>query len=101
MSDITDNKCDARVILNLMNTQRTWTEKHKFLQEQIDNCASGSKKTKTKRKMSGWNCYLKHCANQNDMDFPKCMQDKKRKEKEYIPNKEFYDFEANNGCVLK
>ena len=91
-------ECDARVILNLMNTKRLWTEKWQFLDEMMKQCSAGSK-SKGTRKMSGWQCYLKHCS--QEKSFQECIGDNSRKEKEYIPNKEFYSIEAENGCSLE
>lgn len=94
--------CDPRVIYNLMQTQRTWTEKVEFLGDMIEECCANSSsksKGKKKRKINSWQCYLKHCA--KEKSFKECISDKKRKEKEYEPNKEFYKMEAENDCPME
>lgn len=75
--------CDGRVILNLLKNERTFTEKANFINKSIKECGkkfynpkkSGMKTEKTKRRMSGYNCFMKECTNKNG-NFQKCLQDK-------------------------
>lgn len=53
---------------------------------------------KEPKKISGWVCYLKICAKKEDMSYMECMKDKKRKEKEYYPKKDYWQEEAQKGC---
>ena len=57
-------------------------------------------KTRTKRAMSGWNCYLKKCRAGGKLSFQECMQDKGRKEKEYTHKKEEWKNKAAQGCPI-
>jgi hypothetical protein len=95
--------CQSGTILNLLKGMRTWTEKKKFIEEVIESCGQGGGGSKTgkkgKRPMSAWNCYLKMCSKKNNgKNFGACMNDKDLKQKEYTPNKDFYAFEAGEGC---
>lgn len=71
----------------------------------ISSCAQGAVKgaaiaVKPKRAMTGWNCYLKTCATEdNGLNFPACMQDKGRKESKYTPKKEEWNERAKQGCL--
>jgi hypothetical protein len=69
-------------------------------QSRVSKMTSKSKKSKpkkSKRKMSGWNCYLKKCS-ESGMSFQDCMSDKQRKEQKYVPKKDYWKEQAENGC---
>ena len=74
--------CNSNLILNKLKTVRLWTDKKKFIDDSINKCLEikvktmkkQNKGTKTKRKMSGYNCFMKKCA--KDKNFQACLQDK-------------------------
>ena len=72
-----NGNCDGRVILNMVKMERTFTEKAKLIDEMMTECApkpTRAKGTKTKRAMSGYNCFMKQCA--KDKSFQSCLTDK-------------------------
>ena len=50
----------------------------KLLKNSLESCGSdtGKKKKKTKRAMSGYNCYMKKCASKPGKNFPTCLTEK-------------------------
>ena len=86
-------------------------EIEKFLKLMMDSCQVGSakgaivaeatkrKKSSTGKKMSGWICYNKVCAKETGRNYMTCVTDADRKEKEYIPKKEYWRKHASGGCT--
>lgn len=66
-------------------------------QSRLTQATTKKAKSKKKRKMSGWNCYLKKCS-EGGMSFPECMSDKPRKSQEYEPKKDYWKELAEKGC---
>lgn len=60
-------------------------------------CPVVKKKTKGKRRINPWNCYLRHCAKAENQTVRTCMSDKEAK-KEYTNNKEKWVALAKSGC---
>lgn len=97
---LASDPCEPNLVLNKLKGTRLWTDKKKLIKDTIDKCGKKTtrKKKGEKRAMSGWNCYLKICSQESGMDFQKCMSDKNRKAKEYMPNTDYYSKLAGNGC---
>jgi len=102
-------------VLNLVNKTQGFSEKGKVIEEIVMQAyRKGYKKGKAKckiiqkekgepgpkRKPNSFACYLKACAKEPGMDFPKCMIDKDRKAREYDPNKEKWKKLAQEGCNI-
>lgn len=69
----------------------------------IHSCVTGSAKgaetvSKPKRKMSGWNCFLRWCSKKTERGFQECMTDESFKDKTYKEMKEFWNLKASEGC---
>jgi len=95
--------CEAQGIIDTLEAIDNNDDKVQYIQNTLDSCVTktgktGKKtKTKTKRAMNGWNCYLKTC-NATGMPFPECMTDTPRKDKEYTPKKDYWKEQAKLGC---
>ncbi len=96
-----DNNCDGRVIVNMMKMERTFTDKAKFLDEMMVECAPKQKKMKGKKGkrngMSGYNCYMRKCAKTKGKTFGGCLTDKGWN-KLGNEQKNKYDNMAKEGC---
>ncbi|MCP4762582.1 MAG: hypothetical protein GY870_12450 [archaeon] len=86
---------------------KTKPAQEKYIGEMLNICTitkatavQAIKETKTKRKMSGWNCYLRMCAQEPNMTFPKCMKDEPRKKKLYFGQKELWNDLAGKACPI-
>lgn len=101
----TNDPCKGGVILFSLKNLRYDTDKKKFLEETIDTCAKKKlkkegqsiSKTKGKRKMSGYNCFMKTCASQPNKDFQQCLTEKGWANLS-DSEKEKYNKMAQEGC---
>lgn len=103
MSD--SNPCEPNLILTRIKQARLWNDKKQVIKEMIDKCGTKVTKSKKKRgsgapKMSSWICYNKHCSKDTGKKYMECVGDKSRKEKEYMPKKDFWVNESNKGCPM-
>ncbi|MCP4762583.1 MAG: hypothetical protein GY870_12455 [archaeon] len=96
--------CNSNLMLNKLKTIRLWTDKKNFVDDSINKCFKEKNKkmkkqnkgTKTKRKMSGYNCFMKQCA--KGKDFQSCLQEKgwgKLNQEQ----KDKYNNMASGGCT--
>lgn len=92
--------CDPQTIVDSLEAIDNNEDKVEYIIQTLDSCGKKTPQKRTlkkKRALSGWNCYLKKCA-ATGMPFQECMKDSARKEKEYIPKKDYWSDLAKKGC---
>lgn len=98
--------CAGGAALFQLKNIRSHKEKIQVLEELMKGCADEqlktsrkSGKTGKKRKMSGYNCFMKQCA-KNTGDFQKCLTNKGWADLSE-EQKEKYNNKAIEGCPLE
>lgn len=90
--------CKPQTIVDTIEAIDNNEDKIAYVSNVLKTCAipkPTKKKVKAKRKMSGYNCYLRHCAVKKS--FPECLKERgwaKLSDKDKDKYKEF----AKEGC---
>lgn len=97
--------CEPQSIVDTFEAIDNNDDKLKYVVNILESCGVVStdetvtiKKKKAKRAMTGWLCYLKDCQS-TGMAYSACMTDKPRKEKLYVPKKDYWNDLAKKDCI--
>lgn len=100
-------ECDLQSIVDRFTAIDNNNDRIDYIKNVIDDCVvcptvpihqTKSEPTKRKRKLSGWNCYLRWCSKKTDKSFPECMKDADLKNVVYKQNKPQWNEYASEGC---